>query len=112
MRLLAARGQLATWLQPGQRHLLVVRRVDRWVSDSDSGTFTEQQRAADPFKEFVDEAWRAFRSDVGYAVAIAEAAARLARLEHRDPGAFDRFDTDTAHGGEGGPPQVSPLGSR
>jgi hypothetical protein len=88
MRQLVSRAQLLSWFQPGQRpgaRLLVVRRVDRWVSDHDGGTLTEQQRAGDPLRLFTDRAWAAFGTDVGYAVAIAEAAAALAQQEQRDP---------------------------
>ena len=48
-RTLIVRGQLLGWLEPVPRRppQLMVRRVDRWVSDSDSGVFAEQERAAD-----------------------------------------------------------------
>jgi hypothetical protein len=92
-RSLVASGQLRAWLDHGPRRPphLVLLKVDRWISDGDSGTASERQQAVDPLQRFVDEAWLAFATDCGYASDIAMAARALADNPR---------DTDIAHAAE------------
>jgi hypothetical protein len=80
-RTLIAQGKLQGWLESTQHHPLILLKVTAWIGDHDSGTASERQRAVDPFAEFVDRPWEAFRTDCGYAVEIAEAARALARYD-------------------------------
>jgi hypothetical protein len=84
-RSLVASGRLLAWLDHGPRrppHLILLK-VGRLVCDGDGGTASEQERARNPLAEYTDRAWLAFSLDVSYATEIAEAAAALARVEHR-----------------------------